>query len=71
MDRVGDGGYVLGGDGCWWVAVSIFWKVVGGGGWWWVYFGWWWVVVNWLWKMGSLGEVVGSDEFLLGGDGWQ
>ena len=63
MGGVGDGGYVLGGDGCWWVVVSIFWKVVGGGGWWCV-------VLNLLWKVGSLGEVVGSDGFLLGGDGW-
>ena len=29
---MGGGGYILAGDGWWWVAVDIFWLVVGSGG---------------------------------------
>ena len=36
---VGDRGYILAGDGCWWVVVDIFWLVVGGGEWWWIVVG--------------------------------
>ena len=45
-EMVGSGGYILAGGAWWWVAVDIFWMVVGAGGWWWIYFGWWWAVVG-------------------------
>ena len=54
---VGDGGYILGGNGWWCVVVSIFWEVVGGGGSWWVVMGLFWVVV-------------GSGSFILGDGRW-
>ena len=46
-EMVGSGGYILAGGGWWWVAVDIFWMVVGGGvgyildggGWWWMVVG--------------------------------
>ena len=40
------GGYILAGDGRWWVMVDIFWLGVGGGGYILVGSGWWWVVVD-------------------------
>ena len=30
------GGYILAGDGWWWVMVDIFWLGVGSGGCWWM-----------------------------------
>ena len=57
MGDVGDGGYILGGNGWWCVVVSIFWEVVGGGGSWWVVMGLFWVVV-------------GSGSFILGDGRW-
>ena len=43
------GGYILAGDGWWWVMVDIFWLGVGGGGYILVGSGWWWVVLDIFW----------------------
>ena len=46
--------------GLWWIAVDIFWLLVGGGGWWWIFFScgeWWWVVVDIFWLVvGGVGS---------------
>ena len=55
---MGNGGYMLvGNGGCWWIYFGCRWVVVGGGGWWWVM-----VDIFWL--------VVDGNGYILAGDGW-
>ena len=59
---VNGGGYVLAGDGRWWVMVDIFWLGVGGGGYILVGSGWWWVVVDIFWLVVG-GGIIYSDPY--------